>query len=534
MAPADSSIAVASNRREWVLLMAVVLIYVLARILLLPNSPEFTHAFSHDSGYLADVAANLLSGKGYVDDALWLVFLQPASVPMPYHNANPLFPTLTAAVTIVTGNVFQAGFLLGILASAILFVALFALVRPYVGRPAAAMGLAFAVVLFPPVLHESFLYLTDALCTALLVASIAVLQRARSAKGDLAGGVLLGLAWLTRAATILAVPAFIVYLLLRYPLAVALRKLAVVTVAALIVASPWLIHTKAVWGSYLRSDSEFSIVQDLAADKSHGHSVMRYWHSTEPPPSLSAFVRAAPFGFVKHTVAGAANVARRTLSWWFLRSLPTFVLLTIGALFWSLERRRLLSPEAVALAVFASATIVVLAIRGDSFEERYVDTLTVVFVLVAALGCWRVWQIASIPLQRGLVAAALIVMWGVIIPLKIRATYADVYSRDASLVAYRAAAAEVNRDFARGTPVVVGTTPYFYSIETAAVSLNFPDAPDDYLLKYMDRYGAQYVFLTGDEIDYWRPTWRSAASLPAGLRLAGRVGDAFVLGKTAR
>ncbi|PYR56436.1 MAG: hypothetical protein DMF91_21910 [Acidobacteria bacterium] len=529
-----SSIPVASNRREWLLLIAVVIAYLIARILLIPNRPEFTHAFSHDSGYLADVAANLLSGKGYVDDALWLVFLQPPSVPMPYHNANPLFPTLTAALTIATGNVFQSGFLVGILSSAILFVALFALVRPYVGRPAHAMGLAFAVVLFPPVLHESLLYLTDALCTALLVASVAVLQRARSAKGDLACGVLLGLAWLTRAATILAVPAIIVYLLLRYPISAALRKLAIVTVAALIVASPWLIHTKAVWGSYLRSDSEFSIVQDLAAEKSHGYSVMRYWHSTEPPPPLSAFVREAPFGFVRHTVAGAANVARRTLSWWFLRSVPTFVLLTIGVLLWSFGRRRVLSPEALALAVFAAATIVVLAIRGDSFEERYVDTLTVMFVLIAALGCWRVWQIASTPLRRGLVAAALIVVWGVIVPLKIRTMYADVYSLDVSLVAYRAAAAEVNRNFARGTPVVVGMTPYFYSIETSAVSLNFPDAPDDYLLKYMERYGAQYVFLTNDEIDYWRPAWRSAASLPAGLRLAGRVGDAFVLGKTAR
>ena len=90
----------------------------------------------------------------------------------------------------------------------------------------------------------------------------------------------------------------------------------------------------------------------------------------------------------------------------------------------------MLSPEALALAVFAAATIVVLAIRGDSFEERYVDTLTVMFVLIAALGCWRVWQIASTPLRRGLVAAALIVVWGVIVPLKIRTMYADVYSLD--------------------------------------------------------------------------------------------------------
>jgi len=125
-------------------------------------------------------------------------------------------------------------------------------------------------------------------------------------------------------------------------------------------------------------------------------------------------------------------------------------------------------------------------------------------------------------------------VWCAFVPLKVAATYARVYSEDRSLVAYRSAAAEVNRRFARGAPVVVGMTPYFYSIETSAVSLNFPDAPDDYLLRYMDRYRAQYVFLTREEIDYWRPAWRSASLLPAGLNLAGRVGDGYVLRKIAR
>ena len=107
-------------------------------------------------------------------------------------------------------------------------------------------------------------------------------------------------------------------------------------------------------------------------------------------------------------------------------------------------------------------------------------------------------------------------------------TYARVYSEDPDLVAYRAAAADVNRRFARGEPVVVGLTPYFYSIETSAVSLNFPDASDDYLLHYMDRYHARYVFLTGEEIDYWRPAWRSPAQLPDGLQLAGEVAGGYV------
>jgi hypothetical protein len=299
----------------------------------------------------------------------------------------------------------------------------------------------------------------------------------------------------------------------------------------LIVVSPWLIHTKAVWGSYLRSDSEFSVVQDLAATKSHGDSALRYWHSTSPPPRLSTFVREAPGEFARQTVRGGTNVIRRTLGWWSLRSAATGPVLFIAALLWCVDRRRALSPEGVSLALLASATILVISIRGVSFEERYVDTLTIFFTLFAVLGSMRLWRLCATVPRRAVARAVLIAIWAVLIPAAIVRTYEQTYSRDQRLVSYRANAADVNKQFAHGSPVVVGTTPYFYALETGAVSLNFPDDSDEFLLRYMDRYGASYVFLTGEEVDLWRPSWRSPSQLPRGLRLAGHVGDGYVLRK---
>ena len=66
-------------------------------------------------------------------------------------------------------------------------------------------------------------------------------------------------------------------------------------------------------------------------------------------------------------------------------------------------------------------------------------------------------------------------------------------------------------------PVVVGTKPYFYTHATGCASLSIPESDDAYLLGYMDRYGASFVFLTESELDIWRPAWRTPSAVPEGL-----------------
>src|SRR5205823_2700114 len=115
---ATASTRLSNSRSEWLLVASVLILYVLARMLLIPARAEFTHAFTHDSAYLATTAGNVVSGKGYVNDALWLVFMMPQTLPMPYHNANPLFPTLAAGIAFVGQyDVFRSGFVVAALGS---------------------------------------------------------------------------------------------------------------------------------------------------------------------------------------------------------------------------------------------------------------------------------------------------------------------------------------------------------------------------------------------------------------------------------
>lgn len=520
----------AEGRFAWVLVTAVILAYLVLRLLLIPERADLSYAFTHDSGYLARVAENLANGDGLVIDALWLVFLMPPAVPMPYHNANPLFPILTAAVSQLTGtDVLRTGFFVSTLSAGILIFAIVALVQPVVRHRGWALAIAAAVSLFPPLLIDSLVYLTDGLCTALCFAVLALLVREpSSSRFGMAAGAFLGLAWLTRAATILVIPAIVVYLVLKHRSWLALRRLAEIAIAAVIVASPWLIHTKIQWGSYLRSDSEYAVVQNLAADKFHGSSLFRFWHSPEPPPRLTAFIRESPAAFARHVATGAVKVARRTLSWWSLGSIPVAAFMAACIAVWGLGRGRFLTPEAAGVAVFAAASFGLLAIRADSFEERYIAPVTVFYALFSALGAWRLWQLAGTPERRAVAAAAIGIVWGLLIPSRAWQTYVHTYRSSPSLVAYRSAASEVDRRFARGTPVVVGNEPYFYTVETKRVALSIPDGPDDVLLRYMDKYGSRFVFLTGQELDFWRPAWRSPWQLPGRVRLAGTLDDGYV------
>jgi hypothetical protein len=94
--------------------------------------------------------------------------------------------------------------------------------------------------------------------------------------------------------------------------------------------------------------------------------------------------------------------------------------------------------------------------------------------------------------------------------------------------AYLALCREVNERYGRGRPVVVGYQPYFYTLATSAPSLSIPESDDAYLLAYMRRYHARHVFLTREELAFWRPAWLGPGGPPAWLRRAGDLGPAVV------
>ena len=269
-------------RRTWPVWVGLGL-YTAVRLALLPADPEVVPGFSHDSNYIAIVANNLLAGRGYVNDALWLVFLQPEQLPVPYHNANPLFPTAVAGLTWLTGqSAAWAGLALSAASSAALFAALFVLAGLCV-RPVWQQALlAAAGTFFPAVFEDSLSMLPDAPCTALQAWCAASLFCARGPRAAALGGGFFGLAWLTRSSAVLMLPAVGLYLVLRDGWKPALGNAAVFGLVAAAVASPWLWHTAVVWGNPLRSATSYYLFEDYVA-RQRGIPVEHYWHSPEAP-----------------------------------------------------------------------------------------------------------------------------------------------------------------------------------------------------------------------------------------------------------
>ena len=545
------------NDQGWVFTILAISAYTFLCILIIPGNAEFTYGFNHDSAYLVTVARNLVAGRGYVNDAHWMVFLNPDSLPVPYHNANPLYPTLMAAYSILThSELTYSGFLISALSSGLLVLAVTFLVKPYTGSLKRAALLGFCAAIFPPVLQDSMTLMTDALVVALFFTFLAAVIRIQIRWASFIAGISLGLAWLTRSQVVLALPAVLVYMILQWGWKRGSARFVWIILVAMMVASPWLVHTYQVWGNPLRSDASYYLMQDYHAQhngqiptdsvKGFWKALLYYWHSPKDPIGIIEVVKNNPLQFVNHTIKGIPEVLRETLRHWSMKYItdslngfypwPRLMALIVGAclglaaLYFCMNRCYLLSPEGISVTFFGVIMILVFAIRSRSFEIRYFNLLSVFFALFAASGCFKIWDVVRrlnhVTVPRVSVMVLIATLWIGIIPVKAIETRRYVNRLRESLISYRLLAAEVNTQYTKGLPIVVGHKPYYYTLETSSPALSIPASDDRFLLAYMKKYDARYVLLTDDEIALWRPQWRSPSSQPVELELITHIGTA--------
>ncbi len=514
-------------------IVACLIVYAVLRIALIPSAADVTRSFSHDSAYIAIVTRNVLAGRGLVNDASWLVFLNPPSLPMPFHNANPLYILVTAAVAWLTNaDVVRAGLIVSAVSSALLIGAVVWLVSSFTTRRVAliaAVGTAF----FPTVYQLSLSMLPDALCLALSVAFVAAFVRDEQRWTWIAAGVLFGLAWLTRSSSSLLLPAAFVYGVLAWGVRRTVIRCVGVGVATFVVVSPWLWHSYQVWHNALRSDASYYLIQDIVVDKLGPHTdaaLLRYWHGTVVPPSMGAVVALDPVWFVRWVAVGAVQVVLALGSAWAASSILTaslIALLFAAALLEAPKHWR--RPEWIAAAVYAATTVGIFAIRPRSVEVRYLALLSILGAIVFMAVTVR----AVTDLRQGrrgtapVVAAAGLLFWLAVVPIADVSLSRLMRRPNAERVAQRAMHLRM-RDLTPAGPVVV-ESPYFYSYDTQRQALSMPDSDDRFLMSYMNRYGARAVLLTDAELAFWRPAW-SRGQLPGELHVVERFPSASLFG----
>lgn len=535
-------------------LLVSLLAFTALRLAEIPDEAMNYSGFTHDSGYICIVARNVLAGRGYVNDAHWLVFLHPEHLPVPYHNANPLYPTAVAGLAALTGrDVAWAGFAVSVLAGSLLAAALYIAAGRYVTATWQRALLAAAGLFFPSVFEDTLHILPDALCAAMLGCFLAALVWG-GWKNDVAAGAFFGLAWLARSTAAAAVPAVLVFLLLQESPRGAARRGARLAAAALVVVLPWLIHTTVVWGSPLRSDASYYLWQHYHAIRHNDGNVVVYWHSPDTPPSMAEVLRNEPGELTEFYWSKLKHMPKAIGVGWFsggqevgaaesLDNVQAAALL--GALFLAAaglavakwKRERLLTPPRVAGAVYVATVILALAPRGETLEIRYFTPPSILVALFVMSGTLSAVDLVL----RGRILARLV---GCVLVLAAAVFWLDyvrprdvyvakaLYTRNDWTAWQLDIARKVDAEYLHGQPVVVGHFPYYYTFATGAPSLAMPAADEAYLMRYMERYGVRHVFLLDSEMG-WRWDWVQGRMSPR-FRVVGRVegGTVYELAKS--
>jgi 4-amino-4-deoxy-L-arabinose transferase-like glycosyltransferase len=380
-------------------------------------------------------------------------------------------------------------------------------------------------------------YLPDAMCAAALLWCFVWMCR-RTRWSPVMAGVFFGIAWLTRSTAVLALPAIGIYMLLDRGFRRTLLDGLVMGLAALVVASPWLVYTAQVWGSPFRSDGPFSLVATFQANLVYGGEQQRYWHSLPTPPRLGLLIRshtAEWLSFYVHSFAPLLRAIVGGLANGVVGSASYVALAVVGVLSafgsWRLWiARSSLSRQDVGLvlafATFIATNLAFFALLGGYIELRYVgpmNALVAVVLAIVAVRAARLVRSGGMGSQR--LAAAMVGVAVVGAALALREDlriYRFQREHNVATVAYYSLARRMSADAAGDDPVVVGDVPYFFNLATDRRALSIPWSTDDELRDYMTRYGSRHVLLTGDEQKYWRPSWTSDAAVPAFLRIVAR------------
>jgi 4-amino-4-deoxy-L-arabinose transferase-like glycosyltransferase len=526
---------------------AVWLAYVLVRVVTIPQAPLTAGGFCHDCAYLEDVAQNLRAGKGYVEDGLWLVYLQPDRLPMPYHNGGPLFPTVVAGVMAMFGvSGLKAGFLVAALASPGLIAAFFFLVSRFVPNVAAAFTISFLCALIPSIWEMSWMSLTDELWLALMIACLGALVRIESWSMAVWAGAFFGLAWLTRIAALSVLPGIGLWLLLTLGWRKGLRRGIVIGFVAAVVISPWLIHTARVWGDPLRSDTptitnshvrSWDLPDREVYLKGGGgeaslvwphREVYRVWHMPDPPAAASEVFRRDPVRYLEHWAKGVPatvrELIRSTADSNYLAA-ALLALLALVAARW--QRLSPSNPYLLSAVLYTVVFVLFVAVGGAAGTEgRYfilVHALLALWLAISVHGMTSAWrkERRGVPLMSALCLAALYIAVG-LVPSDLRMMRV-LRATDPYLLRYTQAARLTDERIAHGEPVIVGNHPYIYAVATGAQALAIPEADDNYLKSFMEKYRARTILLSGEERAYWRPGWQTDAGIPQWLHPLGEV-----------
>lgn len=475
-----------------------------------------------DGAHFLNVARCFDRGQGFSNPAAWPAWMNPVSLPMPETFKEPGFPFVIHLLSRLF-EPFTAGLAVSFAAGIMIPLVTFALVRRIIREvgPAFIAGLLAAAC--PLLLTRSAMVMVESSFTLLIVTSFYLLamradarSRARALLLDAAGGVVLGLAFMFRGQTLVALPAVVALGMRRRKPGEWAIGLGITLVAAAATASPFIARNLALFGTPFHSD-----VGAYALWPYVDH--LTFSHGLERPPAPIPFALAHLPEVFRHSVSSAVRFATSTLPNWLLGN-PLWVPGLVVGLIIAAPRWR----DWAFAYLYAGATLgLVFPVHWD---ERYFASSTPMWLIFAGLGSWWIWrELAQRPLLGRLRAAHLLVLALAVTFLAQFEFARRLFERPSRTdnVAARAAAPWIRERTSPDEAALVLTTSFF-SWFSDRPTVHLVIASQDRFDEIMRRHHVRVAVLPTDRLDEYAARYPEGR-LPTSL---GRVADDAETGMT--
>ena len=426
----------------------------------------FWHDFSGGDVFeYADIARNVVLGRGYIAQSLWLNDLPVGSPPYDY----PLHRSPLSSAYLIPGIAMGGETTLAILVPSLLLFAVLAGWTGWLGTKlsdglagvcAAALYLTNANVLVSALSGLPTL-LFGAIVTALIVVlSAESISRRRAA----AAGLLAGMGYLTRPNMAFVTLGLLVLLVLRRRLGIA--GVGLLLGGVLLVVAPSLLANYWHSGTLLANSRKYVTLFETAAFP--GASI----HDYPQPPDPLAFYRAHPGEFVAKVARQAAALPR---TWWTAFRLATLLFVVVGVFAPGGDARESRLRE---LALGAALGQICSDLLTVTISRFWIPLVPVACILAGSglartlTALWRQSQASSLFVAAAVVALSIRPWWG-LVPAVLRDEFEPKPHR-----AVARAVAQLARD-PRG--IVAASDPASIAWYADRRVLNLPREPDGLL-----------------------------------------------------
>ncbi|MEW6608504.1 MAG: glycosyltransferase family 39 protein [bacterium] len=489
----------------WQILSILFIVNLLLRLFLQHFFKET--GIYHDTADYLNLAYNLYTGKGYVNDVWWAMFLKPEQLPRLETLRAPLLPFLLSIIYWLVGVNFFAAKTICIISGSLIPIFTYLISHLlYQSKPVSLLT-AILVSVNNLLFHCSIAILTDIPFALLILITFWFLLRGLESykiHNFILCGVFLGLSYLMRAQGALFVPVVLISLIIKFRIRKSIKPFFYILVCSFLVISPYLYRNWVITGNPL-----YSTLQRLALQGYFGDMEF-FWHSVTSPPGFIPFIISHPLKTMNHTIQLFWDIYSQTPECIFIDPI-LFVFFIIGILI-------TLSQWRIYLPIYLYIIILHCFLSLTSYEWRYFSSIIPFYLLFTSLGFRYLYLEMNWEGKRYIKYALLVLITIPILTNLVTSMANSFKSGDSYFEQSLSVSNFLKKNTKPNEAIMAGVKPYYYTYCTKRQTISFPFCDESTFQSILREYNVKYIALSQNELMYFRKEWLLVKS-PENIKL---------------